>query len=67
MAVEEVRVDEYVHANLIADAGYPLLSKRSRLRQSCRLAPIIARDPVTGRVNRVRSQHSTFILVNVEC
>src|SRR6516164_2033139 len=48
MPVEEIRTDEYVHANLIADAGYPLLSETIMIATELPLGSIIARDPVTG-------------------
>jgi hypothetical protein len=40
--------DEYIHANLIADAGYPLLSETIQTETELPLGSIIARDPVTG-------------------
>jgi hypothetical protein len=48
MPVEDVRMDEYVHANLIADAGFPLLSETIQIDAELPLGSIIARDPVTG-------------------
>jgi hypothetical protein len=48
MPVEDVRSDEYVHANLIADAGFPLLQETIQIDAELPLGSIIARDPVTG-------------------
>jgi hypothetical protein len=48
MPVEDVRMDEMVHSNLIADAGNPLLSETIRITTELPLGSIIARDPVTG-------------------
>jgi hypothetical protein len=48
MPVEEVRTSEYVHANLIADAGFPLLQETIQIATELPLGSIIARDPVTG-------------------
>lgn len=38
----------YVHANLIADAGFPLLSETIQIDAELPLGSIIARDPATG-------------------
>jgi len=48
MPVEEVRTSQYVHANLIADAGFPLLSETIPIAAELPLGSIIARDPVSG-------------------
>jgi len=46
--VEDVRTDEYVHANLIADGGFPLLQETIQINAELPLGSIIARDPATG-------------------
>jgi hypothetical protein len=48
MPIEDVRTDEYVHANLIADPGFPLLSETMHIDAELPLGSIIARDPATG-------------------
>src|SRR5262249_4749173 len=53
MPVEDVRTDEYVHSNLIADAGYPLLSETIQIATELPLGSIIARDPASGMVSLV--------------
>src|SRR5215471_14689902 len=62
MPIEDVRSDEYVHANLIADAGFPLLQETIRIAAELPLGSIIARDPVTGDGSLVTAttQANTF-------
>ena len=48
MPIADVQTDEWVHTNLIADAGYPLLSETIQIDTELPLGSIIARDPVTG-------------------
>jgi hypothetical protein len=48
MPISDISTTEMVHGNLIADAGFPLLSETIRIATELPFGSIIARDPVTG-------------------
>jgi hypothetical protein len=48
MPISDVGTTEMVHGNLIADAGFPLLSETIRIATELPLGSIISRDPVAG-------------------